>query len=103
LYRSCEAYGDHSALWLPLQWWKPFREATVSYSVYRIVLAVVAAAIVACFFTIITATADQVEASAPIIGAQCSQQAWPYFEAHCLRDRRQSDARPARVVTTERW
>ena len=74
------------------------------YSAYRIVLAVVAAAIVACFFTIITATADQVEASAPIIGTQCSQQAWPYYETHCLRDRRQSEARPARVVTTdERW
>ena len=79
-------------------------EEMVSFSFYRIVLAIVAAAIVACFFTIITATADQVEASTPIIGAQCSQRAWPYYETHCLRDRRQqSDARPARVVTTERW
>lgn len=73
------------------------------YSAYRIVLAIVAAAVVACFFTIITATADQVEVSAPIIGVQCSQQAWPYYAAHCLRDRRQSEARPARIVTTERW
>jgi hypothetical protein len=79
-----------------------FWEETLSFSFYRIVLAIVVAAIVACFFTIITATADQVEASAPIIGAQCSQDAWPYYETHCLRDRRQSDARPARVVTTER-
>ena len=75
----------------------------MSYSVYRIVLAVVAAAVVACFFTIITATADQVEANAPIIGTKCSQQAWPYFEAYCLRDQRQSEARPARIVTTDRW
>ena len=78
-------------------------EVTVSFSVYRIVLAIAAAAVVACFFTIITATADPVEFSARIIGAQCSQQAWPYYETHCLRDRRQSDARPARVVSTERW
>ena len=73
------------------------------YSSYRIVLAVVTAAIVACFFTIITATADQVETNAPIIGVNCSEQAWPYFEANCLRDRRQSEARPTRIVTTERW
>lgn len=80
-----------------------FWEEVVPYSAYRIVLAIVAAAVVACFFTIITATADQVEVSAPIIGVQCSQQAWPYYAAHCLRDRRQSEARPARIVTTERW
>jgi hypothetical protein len=66
-------------------------------------LAVVAAAIVACFFTIITATADQIEVNAPIIGEQCSQQAWPYYATHCLRDRWQSEARSTRVVTTERW
>lgn len=78
-------------------------EEALSFSFYRVVLAIVAAAVVACFFTIITATADQVEASAPIIGAQCLQHAWPYYETHCLRDRRQSEARPARVVTTERW
>ena len=78
-------------------------EEVVTYSAYRIVLAVVAAAVVACFFTIITATADQIEANVPIIDASCSEQAWPYYETHCLRDRRQSDARPTRVVTTERW
>ena len=75
----------------------------MSYSAYRIVLAVVAAAVVACFFTIITATADQVESNAPTIGAQCLEQAWPYYQDHCLRDRRQSQALRARVVTTERW
>jgi len=80
-----------------------YLENPVSYSAYRIVLAVVAAAVVACFFTIITATADQIESNAPIMGAKCSEQAWPYLAAHCLRDRRQSDARPSRIVSTERW
>ena len=87
-----------------------------SYSIYRIVLAVVAAAVVACFFTIITATADQIEAGARAnfiggdrldvrpIGPQCSQRAWPYYEAHCLRDLRPRSEQPktVRVVTTER-
>jgi MFS superfamily sulfate permease-like transporter len=89
----------------------------MSYSFYRIVLAVVAAALVACFFTIITATADQVEAGARSnvvsgnrlderpIGPQCAQRAWPYYEAHCLRDLRPRNEQPktVRVVTTERW
>jgi hypothetical protein len=89
----------------------------MSYSVYRIVLAVVTAAVVACFFTIITATADQVEVSARTnvlsgnqfdkrpIGPQCSLRAWPYYEAHCVRDMRPrgEQAKAARVVTTERW
>ena len=89
-------------------------ESTVSYSSYRIVLAIAAAAIAACFFTIITATADQVEASALVssdfrsdgraVGPQCSQRAWPYYEAHCLRDRRPRTAQTKsfRIVTTER-
>ena len=38
------------------------------------------------------------------IGAKCSEQAWPYFEATCLRDRRMAmgQAKPARVVTADR-
>ncbi len=89
----------------------------MSYSYYRIVLALVAAALVACFFTIITATADQREDSARVavvsgdqldrrpIGPQCSQRAWPYYEADCLRDLRPQSEQPknVRVVTTERW
>ena len=52
-------------------------ESAVTYSVYRIVLAMVAAAAVACFFTIIGATADQIEASARAradasLGTQCN-------------------------------
>jgi hypothetical protein len=75
----------------------------VSFSVYRIVLAIVAAAVVACFFTIITATADLAEESVSVFGARCTDQAWPYYETHCLRDRRQSDVRTSRIVSTERW
>lgn len=82
----------------------------VSYSFYRIVLAIAAAALTAFFFTIITATADQIEPSelvssdGRVVGAKCSQQAWPYYEAHCLRDRRphSAQAKSFRIVTTER-
>ena len=82
----------------------------MSYSYYRIALAIVVAAIAACFLTIITATADQIEASAllpsdgRVIGAQCSLNAWPFYEDHCLRDRRPRGAqlKAYRVVTTER-
>ncbi len=38
------------------------------------------------------------------IGKDCTQQAWPYYEAGCLRDRKQamSQARTVRMVTTDR-
>jgi hypothetical protein len=38
------------------------------------------------------------------IGAECSPQAWPYYEADCLRDRRQvsRQAKPVRLITTDR-
>jgi hypothetical protein len=92
-------------------------EESMLYSPYRILLAVVAAAAVACFLTIITATADPAGASTGIragkdertidrsIGPKCSERAWPYYEAHCLRDLRPQSARPSsiRFVTTERW
>ena len=59
----------------------------------------------------------EVVASAPIhsgkgdrldiraIGTQCSEQAWPYFEANCLRDKRVAlgkVGRTARIVTADR-
>jgi hypothetical protein len=89
----------------------------MSYSHYRILLAVVAAALIACIFTIISATADQAGAGTGEnvasggrlderpIGPQCSERAWPYYEAHCLRDSRPPSKQPknVRVVTTERW
>lgn len=37
-------------------------------------------------------------------GTACTQQAWPYYEAACLRDRSraQGQARTVRLVTTDR-
>lgn len=38
------------------------------------------------------------------VGKDCTQQAWPYYEPNCLRDRTQvvRQARTVRVVTTDR-
>jgi hypothetical protein len=39
------------------------------------------------------------------IGTQCSDRAWPYFEANCLRDKRVAlgkAAQTARIVTADR-
>ena len=38
------------------------------------------------------------------IGKACSEQAWPYYEAKCLRDRMQpgGQARTVRVISTDR-
>jgi hypothetical protein len=38
------------------------------------------------------------------LGTDCSQQAWPYYQPHCLRDRSQvsGQARTVRLVTTDR-
>ena len=38
------------------------------------------------------------------VGKACSEQAWPYYEPSCLRDRTQivRQARTIRVVTTDR-
>ena len=37
-------------------------------------------------------------------GPDCSPQAWPYYEATCLRDRSQfaGHAKPVRVITSDR-
>jgi hypothetical protein len=78
--------------------------------------AIVLAALVAGAYTVIPGTSDKVAASAPLnsgkgdrldirsIGAKCSEQAWPYFEARCVRDRRMAlgQAKPARVVSADR-
>src|ERR1044072_6014957 len=66
--------------------------------------------------TILPTFSDKVVASAPIhsgkadrldirpLGTQCSEQAWPYFEANCLRDSRATlgKAKAARIVTADR-
>ncbi|HEX3161010.1 MAG TPA: hypothetical protein VHQ92_00390, partial [Pseudolabrys sp.] len=81
--------------------------------IFGSISAVSLAALVAGAMTILPTFSDKVVASAPIhsgkgdrldirpLGVQCSEQAWPYFEANCLRDSRaqMGKAKPARVVT----
>ena len=83
---------------------------------YRSISAIAVAALIAGAVTILTSFSDKVVASAPIhsgkgdrldirpLGTKCSQQAWPYFEANCLRDKRAAmgKVQPARIVTADR-
>lgn len=85
-------------------------------SITRTISAVAVAALVAFAVTILPGAGNQVSASAPIttgkgdrldihaVGTNCSQQAWPYYEAKCLKDVRQpmSRAKTVRVVSTDR-
>lgn len=82
----------------------------------RTVYAIAAAAIVAASFVATLSLSAQVEARGSAPGAiadradtrplarDCSQKAWPYFEAGCLRDTRNSfgEAHDVRVVSTDR-
>jgi hypothetical protein len=83
---------------------------------YKSISAIALAGLIASAWIVLPVASDTVVASAPLnsgkgdrldirpIGTQCSQQAWPYFEANCLRDRRtvMGQAKPARVVTADR-
>jgi hypothetical protein len=81
--------------------------------------AIAVAAFVAAALTLLPGFAPQVEASVPQalakgdrldvhpIGRDCSQQAWPNFEASCLRragirGKGQDQVREARLVTADR-
>ncbi len=78
--------------------------------------AIALAALIAGTVTILPSFSDKVVAKAPMhsgkgdrldirpLGTQCSENAWPYFEANCLRDTRASmgKVKPARVVTADR-
>lgn len=77
--------------------------------------AIAAAGFVAAAFTLLPGFAPQVEASVPRplaktdrldirpIGRDCSQQAWPNFEASCLRTAgTKATIREARVVGVDR-
>ena len=82
----------------------------------KAISAIAVAAFVAAAFTILPGFAPQVEASVPHvlakadrldirpIGRDCSQQAWPNFEASCLRvaGTKNSTIREARLVTADR-
>ena len=80
------------------------------------VSAVALAALLAGMVTILTSFSDKVVASAPMhsgksdrldirpLGTQCSEQAWPYFEANCVRDKRAAmgQSKAPRIVTADR-
>jgi hypothetical protein len=83
---------------------------------YRSISAVLLAALVAGAITVLPGASDKVSASAPLnsgkgdrldirpLGAKCSEQAWPNFEAGCLRDKRQAmgQVKAVRTITTDR-
>ena len=77
--------------------------------------AVAVAAFIAAGLTVLPGFAPQVEASVPValakgdrldikqVGRGCSEQAWPNFEATCLRTATgNSIVREARLVTADR-
>jgi hypothetical protein len=84
--------------------------------VNRSISAIALAALIAGATTILPGVGDKVVASAPIhagkgdrldirpLGTKCSEQAWPYFEAKCVRDSYAAlgKAKPARVVSVDR-
>ena len=77
--------------------------------------AVAVAAFIAATLTVLPGFAPQVEASTPPalakadrldvhpVGRDCSEQAWPNFEASCLRTvGTRTEVRQVRLVTTDR-
>jgi hypothetical protein len=92
------------------------KQATGIGVMLRTIYAIAAAAIVAGTFVTALSIADQVDARGSAPGAKadradarplagsCSQNAWPYFEASCLRDTRNTfgQAHDARLVSTDR-
>ncbi len=82
----------------------------------KTVYAVAVAAIAAACFVAFPSLSYQVEASSWALGARgdradirplgtdCSQNAWPYFEAACMRDARNPLVTPrqVRIVSTDR-
>jgi hypothetical protein len=82
----------------------------------KAISAIAIAAFVAAALTVLPGFAPQVEASVPValakadrldirpVGRDCSQQAWPNFEASCLRTAgaKAANIREARLVTAER-
>jgi hypothetical protein len=83
---------------------------------YRSISAIALTVVIAGAATALFSFSNQVVASAPMhsgkgdrldirpLGKLCSDQAWPYFEAKCLRDGRATmgEAKPARIVTADR-
>jgi len=82
----------------------------------KIIPAVAAAAIGASAVMALPGFSPEADASTPPkvvksdrldqrpVGAECSPQAWPYYEAKCLRDRTQGggEARTVRLVSVDK-
>ncbi|CUU18379.1 hypothetical protein ABIB94_002149 [Bradyrhizobium sp. JR7.2] len=81
----------------------------------KTISAIAIAAFVAAALTVLPGFAPSVEASVPqplaksdrldirTVGRDCSQQAWPNFEASCLRQAgTKANIREARLVTADR-
>jgi hypothetical protein len=89
------------------------RQGTVMIKAFS---AIAAAGFIAAALTVLPGFAPQVEASVPqalakgdrldirAVGKDCSQQAWPNFEASCLRaaGSKSSTVKEARLVTANR-
>jgi hypothetical protein len=88
----------------------------LNMSVYKVLSAIAAAALGAAVMMVLPGFSPDVEAgiSNPVgkieqidqrpLGSDCTQQAWPYYGASCLRDGSQASgqARVVRIVTTDR-
>jgi hypothetical protein len=98
--------------WLTKRRAKTAQQGTV---MIKALSAIAIAALVAAALTLLPGFAPQVEASVPHalakadrldahpVGPNCSQQAWPNFEASCLRAAgTKSTIRQARLVTADR-
>ncbi|MBM3529338.1 MAG: hypothetical protein FJX62_14705 [Alphaproteobacteria bacterium] len=84
--------------------------------IFRPIPAIALAALIAGAITILPGASEPVVASSPLdsgkteridlrpLHPKCTQQAWPYIEADCLRDHRVGvgQAKPVRIVTTDR-
>ena len=82
----------------------------------KAISAIAVAAFIAAALTVLPGFAPSVEASVPValakgdrldikpVGRSCSEQAWPNFEASCLRnaEARMAQIREARLVTAVR-
>ena len=92
---------------------RPIRQGTV---MIKAISAVAVAAFIAAALTVLPGFAPAVEASVPValakadrldikpVGRSCSEQAWPNFEANCLRnaEAKTLKIREARLVTAVR-
>ena len=93
-----------------------FDKGRIMKRIFGSISAVALAVLIAGTATILPSFSDKVVAAAPIhsgkgdrldirpLGTRCSEQAWPYFEANCLRDKSAAmgSVKPARIVTADR-